>query len=390
MFSIFNEIGVSDLLDVALMSFLVYSVLVWFKRTRAAFVLTGILIIAAVYLLARQFNLFLTASVFQGFFAVILVAVVIIFQEELRHFFERVAVLGLAPRFGKKKQFSLDQGLVDILVRTLSDLGRERIGALVVLRGKDMILRHLEGGEELTGRVSEALLKSLFDPHSFGHDGAVIIEEDLVTQFASHLPLSKNFKMLGETGTRHAAGLGLSELSDALCLVVSEERGTISFARHGTLHTLADPSALSHVLENFLHEIHPSPQPRNWLDLFRKNYKEKGFALVIAALLWFLQVFGSKVIYKTFAVPVEFMGLPSRLAVTSLLPPTVEVTFSAPRRTFYLFNKKSIRVLLKSWQMREGTQSVRLTGANLVIPKNIVLERIDPNKVELTLQPKAP
>lgn len=390
MFSILNEIGVSDLLDVLLMTVLVYFVLVWFKRTRAAFVLTGILIIAALYLLARQFNLFLTASVFQGFFAVILVAVVIIFQEELRHFFERVAVLGLTPRFGKKKRFTFDQELVEILVRTLSDLGREKIGALVVLRGKDMILRHLEGGEDLNGKVSEALLKSLFDPHSAGHDGAVIIEEDLITQFASYLPLSKNFKMVGEGGTRHAAGLGLSELTDALCLVVSEERGTISFARQGVLHLLPDPSALSHVLENFFHEIYPPPQPHHWRDLFQKNYREKCFALVIAILLWFLQVFGSKIIYKTFTVAVEGVGLPARLVMTNLVPREVSVTFSAPRRTFFLFNKKSIRVLLKSWQMREGTQSLRLTGANLVIPKNIVLERIDPNKVELTIQPREP
>lgn len=390
MFSIFNEIGVSDVLDIALMTFLVTTVLIWFKKTRAAFVLTGILITAAVYLLARQFNLFLTASVFQGFFAVILVAVVIIFQEELRHFFERVAVFGLATRLGKKKDFAFDRSLADVLVRTLSDLGREKIGALVVIRGKDMILRHLEGGEDLNGHVSEALLKSLFDPHSSGHDGAVVLDGDVITQFASYLPLSKNFKMLGEGGTRHAAALGISELTDALCLVVSEERGTISFARNGMLHALSDSSALSQVLENFFHEIYPPSAPRNWLDLFRKNYREKCFALVIALLLWFLQVFGSKVIYKTFTVPVESVGLPARLVTTNMIPNEVEVTFSAPRRTFYLFNKKSIRVLLKSWQMREGMQSVRLTGANLVIPKNIMLERIDPNKVELTIQPRVP
>lgn len=100
---ILKEVGISDLLDIAFMSLLVYSVLVWFKKTRAAFVLVGMFIIGGAYLLAKVFNLYLTTTVFQAFFAVILIAVIVIFQEEIKHFFEHVASLSLIrkPR-GKK------------------------------------------------------------------------------------------------------------------------------------------------------------------------------------------------------------------------------------------------------------------------------------------------
>ncbi|MBI4125061.1 MAG: DNA integrity scanning protein DisA nucleotide-binding domain protein, partial [Deltaproteobacteria bacterium] len=350
-FALFNEINWYDLVDVTVMTFLVYTVLVWFKKTRAAAVLIGILIIAGFYLVARQFNLFLTASVFQAFFAVILVAVVVIFQEELRYFFERVAVVGFKSRFDRKKKSALEASESSILVRTLFDLAKEKIGALVVLRGKDMILRHLDGGESLGGKFSESLLKSLFDPSSPGHDGAVIIENGTVNQFSAHLPLSKNFRMIGKHGTRHAAALGLSELSDALCLVVSEEKGSVSAARHGALHTLGNPEELDRLLERFYREIHPPPEPKGWKDFFEKNLKEKVIAFGIAGFLWFMHVYGSKIVYRTFTIPVETPELPEQLTIAVLDPKEVAVTFSGPRRSFYFIPKERIHLLPKGWQV---------------------------------------
>ena len=161
--NIFKEIGITGFIDIAFMSLIIYSIFIWFKKTKAAFVLTGILIIACVYLFAREFNLVLTATVFRGFFAVILVAVVVIFQEELKHFFEQVAVWSL-NRGGQKRKPARDiPAEVPILVPTVGDLSKEKIGVLILIPGKDMVIRHLHGGVELDGAVSEALLKSLFD-----------------------------------------------------------------------------------------------------------------------------------------------------------------------------------------------------------------------------------
>lgn len=288
-----KRIGVADFFDILMMSFLIYTLLLLVKKTRAGFVLLGILIIAGVYLMARQFDLRLTAFVFQGFFAVILVAVVVIFQEELRHFFERIAVWGLSPKLRHRRSSEGRLELIALLVRTLTDLAARKHGALIVLKGKDAIHRHLEGGVALDGLVSAELLKSLFDPHSEGHDGAVVIAGDQVIQFACHLPLSKNIEMLDGKGTRHAAALGLSERTDALCLVVSEERGKISIARAGELTPIANAQHLSRALSAFYREFIPRSQRRLVGDILQKNVPEKAIAIAAALVLWFLYVYGS-------------------------------------------------------------------------------------------------
>lgn len=383
--SLFSEIGFFDLIDIGVMTFLVYLVLVWFKKTRAASVLIGILIIAGFYLVARQFNLFLTASVFQAFFAVILVAVVVIFQEELRHFFERVAVWGRTP-FGRKGGERLSYTEVVTLVRTIADFAKERIGALIILKGRDMVVRHLEGGEVLNGALSEAILKSLFDPHSLGHDGALIIEGNTVTKFGCHLPLSKNFKLLKDHGTRHAAGLGLSELTDALSLVVSEEKGTISVMRHGELHKIPNPEELSAMLERFYREVSPQKEPPQFKDYFRRNLKEKGLAFTLALLLWFLHVYGSKVTYRTLRVPVSIAALPKDLVIAKIEPTEVDVTFSGPRRAFYFLSKKVVAVSLKTWQAVEGLYTLRVQASDITVPKNFVIENIMPKRVQVKIE----
>ncbi|MCU0580760.1 MAG: diadenylate cyclase [Desulfobacterota bacterium] len=181
--SLLTEVGLSGLLDIGIVTLAIYIFLVAIKRTRrSTLILTGILIVGLVYLAARKLNLLLTVALLQGFFAVFLVALIVIFQEDIRYFFERVASLWLErglPLY-RRKTARLSRREVEILTRSLSDLARAKIGALVVIRGKDPIARHLEGGEEVQGLLSEVLLKSIFDPHSLGHDGAVVIDGDRI------------------------------------------------------------------------------------------------------------------------------------------------------------------------------------------------------------------
>src|SRR5262245_46451357 len=166
----------------------------------------------------------MTGWVFQGSFAMFVMLIVIVFRDALRQFVDPIAVWSLA----RKRLPALGSHTSDILVRTLSDLAKEHGGALMVIRGNDPLEQDITGGIPLDGKLSGPLLKSIFDPHSPGHDGAVLVEQDSITRFAAHLPLSKNLTQLTNVGTRHSAALGLAELTDALCIVVSEERGTIS------------------------------------------------------------------------------------------------------------------------------------------------------------------
>jgi len=389
--SLLTEVGFSGLLDIAIVTLVIYTFLVALKRTqRSGLIFTGIVIVGAIYLAARKFNLLLTVALLQGFFAVILVALIVIFQEDLRYFFERMAALWLERRLPlyKRKTARLPRWEVEILARTLGDLARAKIGGLVVIRGKDSIARHLDGGEEVKGLVSEPMLKSIFDPHSIGHDGAVVIDGHLIDKLGCHLPLSKNFEKLPHSGTRHAAALGLSERSDALCLAVSEERGTISVARHGNIWIASTPAELADVLEAFYDEIAPQPERRPWTGFFRKNYREKMVSFGLAAALWIVLGYGAQIVQRTFEVPVNYGSLPTTLTVAKINPAKVRVTFSGQRKAFAFLRLDDIKLALYLWDARKGQHPFFITSRALSYPPGLELEDIAPRKVLLDIEEK--
>jgi diadenylate cyclase len=385
---ILGEVGISGFLDIIFMSILIYSTLVWFKRTRAIFVVIGMFIVGVVYLMARQLDMSLTTSVFQGFFAIIIIAVVIIFQEEIKHFLEQLASHSVVGRFRGRKLLHMPRKEIDILVNAAKNLARDNIGALIVLRGKDPIVRHLDGGTNLGGEMSEAVLRSIFNPYSPAHDGAVIVFGDQVAQFSTYLPLSKNLRKLQKTGTRHAAALGLSELTDALCVVVSEERGTISVARNGDIHQVKDVEELSSMLEKFYEEIMPSAASKPWIEFFKRNYREKTIAIVVTCLLWFFFVHEARIDHRTFVIPVEYSDVPSQLVVEKVDPAEVELTFAGTRRSFYFLDKDRFKIDLRLANVREGIVRRTIGRTSIDVPEGLTLETIQPNEVRVYLQRK--
>ena len=391
--SVLREVGLAGLADMAIVTLVIYTFMVVVKRTqRSGLIFAGILITGAVYLAARKFELKLTVTLLQGFFAVIFLALVVIFQEDLRYFFERVALWSVERRLPlyKRKRARLPSREVEILARTLGDLARARIGVLVVLRGKDFIARHLTGGEDVDGVLSEPLLKSIFDPHSLGHDGAVIIEGNRIARLGCHLPLSKRLHKLPRSGTRHAAalGLGLAELSDALCVVVSEEHGTISVARKGEISTVAAPAELVAVLEAFYSEVAPSAVRTPWRDFFRRNYREKAVALGVAVLLWTALVYRSQVIQRGFEVPVSFTLLPAPLSVTGCEPPAVLVTLSGQRKDFGFLKASDIKLSFGLLDAKPGRRTLPITVRDLSFPEGLELEDFEPRQVRIQISEK--
>lgn len=381
-----KSIHIQGIVDILLMTILIYAVLVWFKRKRAFFILTGILICGLVYLLAYQLDLFLITYVLRAFFAVILIALIVIFREELRDLFEQIALWSINR--GKKFK-TLPEGpqmTIEILVRSLGELARDKTGALIVLKGKNHLVRHLEGGTQLHGNIGHNILMSIFDRHSPGHDGAVLIEDNKIREFGCHLPLSKDFYQLKGKGTRHAAALGLSEITDALCLVVSEERGKISVAHQGRLIEVADTGHLSAILQDFYQRMTPKPLKESWKEALKKNSWEKLLALGISASLWFVLVYESDIIHKEFMIPIEYASLPSDLKILKVDPRQAEVTFLGPRNAFHFINQNNIRLTLKLPDPRPGRQTVSLHEEDFSFPDDIKFEKVKPSLVRVTIQ----
>lgn len=387
MLTTFWNISISDIIDILFVAVLLYTATAFLKQTRAAFIIRGIFILAAIYILARYLDLQLTAWIFQGFFAIFLIIIVVIFQEELRQIFERIAVWSLA----RKNDRSLRSNTADVLVGTVADLAKDKIGALIVVEGKDPIARHLMGGIEMEGKISEPLLKSIFDPHSPGHDGAVIVEHDRITLFAAHLPLSKDFQQLANVGTRHSAALGLAELSDAFCIAVSEERGTISVARAGKLRPVGNIQELSLLLQGFLQEKYPAREQRALsVSLLRENWLAKLVTFGLAVGLWYVLVPGSSTLEVVYQIPVQVQNVLPEYRVVEVEPSMANATFTGPKRAFYFFDPSKLKVEVDLSLAEPGRKTLRISEQNVRHPPNLTLQQLSPTTVRVTIAKAAP
>lgn len=371
-----------DILDIAIISIMISALLIWFKDRASRFVFLGITLMGAVYLLARFFQLYLTTLVLQGFFTILLFVLVVIFQEDLRRFFERLAMLG---RF-RKRVFAVAafHESAEIIAQTAADLAHKRVGALIIIQGKDPLDRHLTGGNNLDGLLSQPLLESIFDPHSIGHDGAVLIEGDRVIRFGSHLPLSANAALHGNLGLRHTAALGLSERSDALCIVVSEERGSISLAKGERIHEMANASALRIELEAFFEKRAPLARPRPILRWLKENPREKVIAVVLACILWIVFGYQRETIRRDFVVPIQYLNPPVEWVLEEPKIVEAKVTLTGVGQAFQLLHPDSLKISVDLKQLRPGTQEIALRHEMVKVPSNLAVVGINPERISVT------
>ncbi len=386
-----------EVVDILFVATLLYILFKWLKRTKSVFVFLGFVIVSPAYMLARILNLRLSVTIMHSFFAVILIAFVIIFQEEIRRIFEQIALFSLRPKHKRKHVPSLIQRQINIISETIFNLAEDNIGALIVLPAKDSIRRYIQGGIALEGFLSPALLKSVFDTHSDGHDGAVIIDRGKIARFACHLPLSKNLSTFKKGGTRHAAALGLSEMSDALCLAVSEERGIVSFCRFGKMETIESKNKLTELLQDYYDELYPPQKTHRALtSYFTKNLKEKVVAVLIAVVLWFVVVHESVIVYKSYTVPVQYIGLSDQFYVDKIEPSEIKIILSAPRRNFYFVDKEDIRLELNLFFTSENQDrdewkyETIATGSDVRLPEDLNIVNIFPRNIVLYMKTITP
>ncbi len=380
------ELRWADALDILVVAALLYGLTAWLRRSHGALVAAGVGLVSTLYLGARVLDLELTTRVFQSLFAVSLLVLVVVFQEEIRQAFEELA--GWAFRRRTRAHPRLD--MREVLVRALFDLARDKVGALIVIPGSRPLERHLQGGEELDGVLSVALLRSLFDPHSDGHDGAVLFESRRVTRFGVHLPLARSALPGVFGGTRHRAALGLAERTDALCLVVSEERGAVSVALDGQLREIRTPGGLASLLDRYFRERHPIAQRRPLLArLFLDHWVQKASALAAAALLWAVFVPGARPIERVLSVPVVLRDLPSGLAVDAVVPAEVEVALIGPRRELLFVDADDLRIEIDASLAALGRRTFEVSGANIVAPGSLSATGVSPERIQISVRESA-
>jgi uncharacterized protein (TIGR00159 family) len=376
------SVRIAELVDLVVVWAMVWAGIAWLRTTPARLALAGLGILVAIYLVALQLGLVLTTWILQSFAAVAVLAAVVVFQQELRRLFEQIAALGL-----RRTPLPPGPDAVDTLVRTIAHLVENRRGALLVLPGREALDAHVEGGLPLHADLTEPLLLSLFDPHSPGHDGAVIVRGDEVERFAVHLPLSSDHLQLGQRGTRHAAALGLAERTDALSIAVSEERGTVSVAEDGRIRTLGSPQEVAGEIRAFFGRLAPAAaeRPARFKRLLRQ-WREGLLALPIAGLLWFLAIPGATVVEIERDVRVAVNGLPQGFEVEAVEPDRVRVTLAGRRRDLYFLGPEAVAVRVDAVLVELGRRSFSLTPENVRHPEAVEVIGIQPDRVRLVLR----
>lgn len=267
----FNVLGMLRIgVDIALVWYVFYKLIMLIRGTKAIQLLKGIVVVLSVRIISMLFDLptlqWLTyQAILWGFLAII-----ILFQPELRRALEQLGRGGLFSRTSKTSEYSLDQTVADI-VESCNYMAKRRIGALITIERETGIGEYSETGIQIGGKLSHQLLTNIFTPNTPLHDGAVIIQEDRIVAAACYLPLSESRFISKELGTRHRAAMGISEVTDALTIVVSEETGAISSTKNGELRRDMDLESLRDFLIGNLSINLKSSENKAWNWRGRKN-----------------------------------------------------------------------------------------------------------------------
>ena len=234
-------LGWLDVVDIAVVAFLIYEFLKLIRRTRAAQMVLGGLLVVGLYYASERVPLPTVNWLIRGMFGYIVFAAIVLFQADIRR---ALSTLGQAPFFRYLARPTTTDETIEEVVVAATMLASRRIGALIVIERTIGLRSYIESGIPLDSTVTYDLLLSVFQPDSPIHDGAVIIQEDRIAAAACFLPLTVNPRLSKELGSRHRAAIGLSEESDAVALVASEETGTLSLALDGQIERDLEPDQL--------------------------------------------------------------------------------------------------------------------------------------------------
>lgn len=268
---IFSSFKLVNVFEILVLGFIIFKIYRYITGTHAEQLLKGILMLLVALLLSKAFNLQIIGKVLESVVNIVIFSLVVIFQPELRRLLGYLGQRG----FFSKTSFAVDiesdvKEVVDQIVNAVKYLSKSHIGALIVFQNTTGVESTLEVGTKLNAKISTELLLTIFHPNTPLHDGAVVIGGDKILSSGVLLPLTEDPKLSWQYGTRHRAAIGMSEVSDATCLVVSEETGHISLANSGKLIEITGLDQLKTELE-FIYGISDSVKEKSIEDALNKN-----------------------------------------------------------------------------------------------------------------------
>ena len=274
LWNVINRPSIVDLIDILLLTFIIYEMLVHLRHTRVSQTLKGIVVLLLATWLSdvigmRTIHVLLSWIINAG-----PVLLIVLFQQEIRRVLEELGATNLLDSATRMQQTSSTDLMIDEMILALEHMSRRRVGALIVIENRTRLNDVIATGTRVDGVLSQPLLENIFEPNTPLHDGAVIVRGERIMSAACLLHLSDTTGVGHDLGTRHRAGLGMSEISDATVFIVSEETGIISMARGGELVRHLDENSLHKILHE-LYDSEEKEQGRLSLNVPLLNFKQR-------------------------------------------------------------------------------------------------------------------
>lgn len=382
LFAILSNIGLSDVLDILFISFVSYSLYVWFSGTKAFKALIGILALSGIYIVAESWGLFLTTWVFQILWQVFVILLIILFQREIRQMLEWFNPL---RKFGYRHSDATEewiQGLCDWAF----DAARKKMGVLIVFERSELIFDLITKGIAMECDPAPEILNSIFIKESPLHDGAALISKGKILKTSCFLPLTVQEDLPKEWGTRHRAAMGLTEQSDACALIVSEERGDVSFAVDNNIEKIKDKEQLAKQIRDVALSTTGPARPRikdrikSW---FRVRISVK-IAVLGAVFIFWLLLAGQQNFEKKLNLPLNLKNLPPDIELSENSEPNILITCRGLRKDVSLLTKNNVSLSVDLLTAGPGIEFYSVTAANLTLPNDRVhVVNINPTRIKL-------
>ncbi|MCP4745991.1 MAG: DisA protein [Desulfobacteraceae bacterium] len=376
--SFLTSIRWQDIIDVLLNSYILFRLYILLRGTNVFRVVAGIGLLWVFQRIALGLGLIVTSWAVQGIIAGAALIIIIVFRNEIRNVLQAQNLKALLWGFPKK----IERTHVDSIVEGVYELARCKTGALIVIPGKEDTEDTVLGGVNWNGQVSREMLVSIFWNGNPVHDGAAVILGERVTRVGCILPLSIRDDLPAYFGTRHRAAVGLAEKSDAMIIVVSEERGEVIVAHSSKIVPVLDNISLAQLL----HEHLGTPIAD---DLAAKRHRRElvtaaAVCIFCMASVWFSFARGMKTL-TSLEVPLEYQNRDSRMQIMSTSANSVRLYLSGSAALLGSMRMEHVRVKLDLRRAVNGKNKFKIGDHNIVLPPGVRLNRIEPASVELVL-----
>lgn len=273
-------ITISGVIEILIFTYLIYKIINWISITNSFNILAGIFVIMTFVFFSYILNLRVIFNILKNSSSVVLTLLVIVFQNEIR---QAIGRLGRYQWFKKlfstfkSTQLKSDKEITDIC-RSVFDMAKVKTGALIVIKQNDDLSKIVETGIKIDGLISTQLIKNIFEKNTPLHDGAVVIADSKIVAVTCYLPMSANLSISKNLGTRHRAGLGISEVTDSFTIIVSEERGTVTVAYRGKLKDISDEKLLANEMYNTVYKTETQDDSNDIMSIMKGWLNKNGRA----------------------------------------------------------------------------------------------------------------